>query len=691
MKPAVASVCDDRITYSARKLRLLSREEIQHSLEDLLSIDFDVRSDLPDDISIHGYENNIAAVVTEVHADSYFTVAERIAAWARSRNFEGVVNCAGLQAAQCAERFNNEFLPKIYRRPPTEKEMLRMATMFNPTYTDGDIASGIELAMVAALTSVNFLYRSEMGQPLSQGEYDGTQYEAINLDSATRTTAAQFGRKDNGILDPDGGWTLRSITSQLSLIEQHVAFPQGGGLVTLEIRGEPRGGVYPELMVQIPEHTFYRTIENEDYEDLKIYFPEASGHQPIHIRLNNAPSQDGDGARIMIRNVTISEGRLPAEVADEDAYRLSAFELASFLSYTYTGSTPDQTLLEAAANGILETDQQIFDQAYRLLGTPRGRQQMGAFAEQWLGVKELKSIAKDPAKYPQLTADVKDAMAEELRQFFAHIALDDDARFEDFFTADYTFANDLLANYYGLTSPGSSEFAKVGAGERGGVLTTGAFLSVYGNPDETSPIRRAVNVRKRLLCQSVPPPPPGIAIDRDAAEKEMGDAWINGEITNRTRYDSLTKAQYCAACHKEVINPLGFGLEDFNTVGLKRNTDLNGLGIDASGYLTGLASLADGQTVSFHGAKDLSKTLADVESTKACVVENAFRFVTGSGAEIIDELNPKLGALDSEEIADNSCTVNDLTTKLSESHDLRTVFANLGTLKMIRYRKEKNR
>ncbi|HEY6529422.1 MAG TPA: DUF1588 domain-containing protein, partial [Cellvibrionaceae bacterium] len=271
--------------------------------------------------------------------------------------------------------------------------------------------------------------------------------------------------------------------------------------------------------------------------------------------------------------------------------------------------------------------------------------------------------------------------------------LGDGEQFTHFFDADFTYANAALARFYGLSGASTNAVVRVPAGsERGGILTTGAFLAVNGDPDETSPIRRAVRIRERLLCQPIDPPPPGISVSREAAEKALKERWESGQMTNRERYSALTAAPYCQTCHEKRINPLGFGLEDYDTIGRYRSTDLNHLAIDSSGIWYGITKLDGGDVQSFNGARDLSRKLAASDSVQACLVANSFRFAVGTGHQIIDEVNELAGNLSAQELNDYSCAVNDMARNMiANGANAKAMLQSLGSLKLVRYRKEQNR
>jgi hypothetical protein len=386
------------------------------------------------------------------------------------------------------------------------------------------------------------------------------------------------------------------------------------------------------------------------------------------------------------------------EGLDSEAYVLSDHEMASFLSYTITGSIPDEELLTAAGKGQLNSKAQIRQQITRLLTTDRARQHLGIFAAQWLGTDEILTIQKDTTLFPEFNAAVREAMAAEAKAFFTHVFYDPEQGFGDLFSADYVFVNRPLANFYGLGDAGTDnsdpkEMVKVDTAgtQRGGLLTLGAFMAIHADLTESSPIKRAHNVRARLLCQDLPQPDDTIATFRaEEAEKLLQE--LDGQvITNREFIATITKEEPCASCHKTMINPLGFGFEDYDASGRHRNEDANGLTIDSSGTLIGVHTLDDGESIDFDGTKDASNMFAGLASAQSCFSAHVFRYAMDIGHDAIDAANEQTGDLTGEEMEDYQCSVDTLTTILSTSDSMADLFTRLTTLDLVRFRKQRER
>jgi len=698
-EPVVHEVmaCGDHLTYGARQLKLLTREEYQNSMVDLVGIDFDLSKAVPDDTYIHGYSNHITAAATQVHVDNYMLNAEQVAAWSRENNFAGVIDCSSLSIDACADEFVDGFAMRAFRRPLTTGEANTVKSFFEENYSDSVVEAGIEVAMTAVLTSPIFLYRSEQGEAVMANEYDGRSYEFV--DASEVFTASDF--TDKREVFPD----LSTVTgsevfgatpmngAQPAKLGKHMSFSGDGTLFKVSMRAvrEP-SGPYPEVNFRGPGFSIDMIVDWDEFKTIYFYIPGLGGTSELSF--NKSPTE----SKIEVYEFEYGPGQLIPNSPDVDAYELTPYEIATFLSYTYTGSTPDANLLEAAANNELDTNAQISLQIERLLSNPKSVQRMGNFAAQWLGSDGVLTEAKDTERYPELTDEIRRSMAQEVRELFTHVIFDDTQSIDNLYNSDYVFVDSILSEYYGLGSVAGDDFVKVdGMGERGGMLTTGAFHVTYATSDEASPIYRAVAAREHFLCQDIPPPPAGVSVGREAAEEaaqaELDADWLSGNMTNRRRYHLLTQGEGCGGCHDEIINPLGFGMEDFDTIGRHRTLDLNNQTIDATGTLYGITNMYDfTQSLEFTGSKGLGHELSQLDNVKECFVSNMFRYAVGLGHHEIDKNNADLGELTPEEEADYSCSIVGMNESMTAANgNPKVMLQQLGALNLVRYRKEQAR
>jgi hypothetical protein len=549
--PVAGFQCKTPMSFGLRTLRLLTRDQYQSSVRDILGVDFDITKELPPDSTSGSFVNNNDLSVLEGSYTSYLQTAEKIAAWSAQRNFGPGLNCGNIDQA-CAQRFVDELAPRLFRRPMAADERQGYLNVAGGSASGGDVKKGIEIALAAILSSPQFVYRHELGEP------------------------------------------------------------------------------NPAL-----------------------------------------------GA---------------------DVFELTPYELATFLSYTFTGSTPDRELMDAAKNRALGTPEQIERQAARLINGGRAGGLFKDLVHRWLGTGNLEIYPKDAQLYPNY-AQVVPHMKAELSETFSQLMLQDGGTFKALFDPGYTFANAALARHYGLPGVGGDQLQKLPTTNRGGLLLSGAFLSKWAHPEESNPITRAVHLRRDFLCQDVPDPPADVNVSRTGKAGQLESFLAAQTTTNRMAVDRLTEDASCRFCHSQVINPLGFGLEDYDAVANHRTTDRKGNAIDPAGALWSLTSRLqiqqdpsnpDGR-VEFKGGKALARLLAEdgrvSALAKSCLATQVMSFANGVDARAIGETDRKtVTVLDPGEKEGYSCDVARMTEVLSTTSP-RKMLEKLATLTSVRYRK----
>jgi hypothetical protein len=310
------------------------------------------------------------------------------------------------------------------------------------------------------------------------------------------------------------------------------------------------------------------------------------------------------------------------ERAPDGTYKLTGYEVATALSYLLWQTTPDDMLLEAARTGGLDQPAGIETQARRLLADRRARPAVGAFFRQWLGTDGFLFTNKDAAVYPRFSDAVRKAMIAEQDAFVSNVVFDGTGAFAELFTAEYVFADATLAGFYGLPAGGATPARTAVPGgaqrTRGGLLTLGAVLGAHAHSNESSPVRRGLFVRTRLLCQSLPPPPPNV---------DVTPPGLDPRLTTRDRFGRHTSEALCRTCHR-LIDDVGFGFEQYDGVGAHRPME-NGLPVDASGEVVGLEALTSDAVTKFVGPVQLGALVAASPNAQACLARQLFRYARG--------------------------------------------------------------
>jgi hypothetical protein len=292
-----------------------------------------------------------------------------------------------------------------------------------------------------------------------------------------------------------------------------------------------------------------------------------------------------EALRLMLKAVLVSPQFLfITPVVEVESGRtivpLDDYQLACRLSYLLWATMPDAELSELADRGKLHEPAVLKAQTKRLLEDPRSRALFDGFGAQWLGLEGLKSKTFDTAKFPQMTGAMRLAMYEEARRFFESVVRENRS-VVSLVDSDYTFLNGTLSELYGLDEKVSgSQWRKVKLTDanRGGILGMPGILAVTSFPNRTSPVKRGVWVLEHVLGEHVPPPPPNVPPLEQQEQKAVAN------LTLRQRTELHRKDAVCASCHK-TLDPIGFGLENFDAIGRWRDHDDSGGAIDAVGEL----------------------------------------------------------------------------------------------------------
>jgi len=251
-------------------------------------------------------------------------------------------------------------------------------------------------------------------------------------------------------------------------------------------------------------------------------------------------------------------------------------QLASRLSYFLWASMPDDELRRAADAGTLRDPRVLATQVRRMLRDPKTQALAEQFGGQWLQFRALESTTRNRERFPDFEDYLRLSMRRETELFVAHIVREDRSIL-DFLDAKYSFMNERLARHYGISGVSGPGFRRVDlAGTpRGGVLTHASVLTVSSYATRTSPVLRGKWILDNLL--NAPPPEP------PADVPNLDETTIGTAASMREQLQEHRKNPTCASCHRR-MDPLGFGLENFDAVGAWRTAD-GKFPIDASGKL----------------------------------------------------------------------------------------------------------
>jgi mono/diheme cytochrome c family protein len=314
--------------------------------------------------------------------------------------------------------------------------------------------------------------------------------------------------------------------------------------------------------------------------------------------------------------------RDPANAAPGSVYRVSDLELASRLSFFLWSSIPDEELLTLAEHGKLKDAKTLEEQIARMLEDPKSKAFVSNFTGQWLLLRNVDLIKPDVEQFPIFDESLRRAFRQETESLFDYV-LRQNHPLTEVLSANYTFLNDRLAEFYGIPGVYGSRFRKVDLTDpnRGGLLGQGSILTATSYPTRTSVVLRGKWVLESLLGSPPPPPPPDVpALELHGKGRQL---------SMREAMEQHRANPVCASCHAR-MDPIGFALENYDGIGAWRTKD-NGVTINASG------KLPDG--AEFTGPAGLKKLLLTQHRDEfiETFTEKLMTYAMGRGVEASDQ------------------------------------------------------
>ena len=314
----------------------------------------------------------------------------------------------------------------------------------------------------------------------------------------------------------------------------------------------------------------------------------------------------------------------PAGARPGVAHPVSEVDLASRLSFFLWSSIPDEKLLDLAAAGRLREPAVLTEQVHRMLSDDRSDALVNNFTGQWLQLRNLEAkVVPDILMFPNFDDNIRKGFRTETQMFFGYILRENRSAL-DLLNADYTFVDERLARHYGIQGVYGPQFRKVKLTDpnRRGLLGQGSILALTSVATRTSPVYRGKYVLSTFLNTPPPPPPPNVpSLDDSNKDSKVPK-------TVRAQLELHRKNQPCAGCHR-VIDPAGFALENFDSVGVWRDKGPDGAPLDVAG------TLADGTQV--NGPVALRQAIAARPDAFVTVVtEKLLTYALGRGLEPAD-------------------------------------------------------
>lgn len=348
----------------------------------------------------------------------------------------------------------------------------------------------------------------------------------------------------------------------------------------------------------------------------------------------------------------------PGTQVAEGVVQLDGYQIASRLSYLLWNTMPDDELLALASSRALEDVTVVEQQARRMLDDPRARSTVEDFHQQWLGLARFGEIARQ-GDSPQEAIDLRATWRASVERFVEHAFWEAGGNVDALLGSPMVFADAAMAELYGLSvdAAAPSELVGVVDDTRAGILTQPGMMALLAHSNQSAPVQRGLFVREQLLCHELPPPPPDVNTSPPDPDPNA---------TTRERFREHSANERCATCH-QLLDPVGFGLENFDQLGRYR-TEENGIPVDASGNLL---VMADAELSGpFDGALELVARLNESDQVRDCLATQWFRYGMGRA-----------------ESREDNCSLGEIKDAFARSNgDFKSLLVALTQTDVFRYR-----
>ncbi|HWA29427.1 MAG TPA: DUF1592 domain-containing protein [Lacunisphaera sp.] len=584
-------------------LRRMNRTEYQNAVRDLLGVEIDAASLLPQDEPALGFDNVMVGNLSPTLLDRYVSAAARIARLAVGAS----ARATGGETIRVPPQVTQEH--QVDGLPPGTRGGLRLPYDYPQ---DGEYEISVRLVRdrnehvegLKAPTEIEFLLdRARLALFPIQPPGADQNWENVDRHLVQRTKVAA-GPHELAVTFPDKSYPLfetirepyisrfnifrhpRTLPAVYQVTITGPFNPQGPGdtpsrrQLLAPLAHLPAGADAETraraALAPLMHRAYRRPVVDTDFAGPLRLFREGQAEGGFDLGLERAVTAVLVNPQFLFR-----VERDPPKARPGQAYAITDLELASRLAFFLWSSLPDDELLASAERKELHKPAVLERQVHRMLADERARNLATNFAAQWLHLRALDAARPDERLFIDFDDNLRSALRTETELFVESVIRENRSVLE-LISADYTFLNERLARHYGVPHVIGTRFRRVSfAGDpqrqRGGLLRQGSLLTVTSYATRTSPVLRGKWILDNLLGTPPPPPPPDVpALDAKV---------INASLPIRQRLAAHREKKACASCHA-TIDPLGFPLEQFDAVGRFRTLD-NFQPVDASGGLPG--------------------------------------------------------------------------------------------------------
>jgi len=568
----------------AATVRRLNRREYHNTIRDLLGVDFDVTAIFPaDGTGGAGFDTNGETLyIQPMMLERYLQAAQQI-----------------LDRVIITPRLTKTLAASELKGGAADSPGQTGATGAFPVYLDGDYDVRVLLDPKAAAAKLTLQIDGADAGPLAAqrggrgggggrgataGSLIGT---AVHLERGTHTLALAGDGPLPAILSVSIEEKPASPSAEKRALHYRL-FGMEPGDQPLDARRSAR-----QVLAAFVPKAFRRPVEPAEVDRFLVMYDRAAERgDPYEERV-----------KLALKAVLVSSDflfRMENRQTRPGIYPVGQYELATRLSYFLWSTMPDETLLRLAEQSRLQDPKVLAAQVDRMLDDPRARTFVSTFVGQWLGTQEIGGkfmpILTETLGYytPEIAADLK---AQPVLLFDRIVG--ENRSVLELLNSDYTYLTQRLVKYYQMedqvkdVNDNQFHLVKLPDSRRAGLLGMAGILGMTSHYEQTSPVLRGAWVLDTLLGTPVPPPPPNVP------PLEPGDRSAV-KISTREKVLQHRSDPACSACHR-LMDPIGFGLENFDWMGRWREQETGGKPIDASG------ELPSGDK--FNGVAELRETL----------------------------------------------------------------------------------
>ncbi len=560
---------------AAPALHRLNRTEYHNVIRDLLALDVDVSTLLPQDDAIEGFDNVASGLTISPALIQGYTSAAMKISRAAIGDLTATPGATSYRVpASMSQKQHQQGLPLGTRGGLRFEHNFPLDADYDFS-VKGNAGFGRDPAVALDIT------------------FDGQALEVPNSRAFhlkvtagvhTMTVALRDLKRPTGVNDIYSVYSVGGAINSVEIIGPHN--PTGTGqtasrekvLVCQPASNDDERQCAGKILLAMATEAFRAPVSDKDLQPLLAFYDQGRREGNFENGVQQALSRLLVDPRFLFR---FEEE--PANVAAGAEYNISDIELASRLSFFLWSSIPDNELLALAANKKLHEPATLKAQINRMLSDRKANALVENFAGQWLFLRQLAGLTPEN---PNFDDNLRQAFTQET-QMLVGAVIAENRPVTELLNADYTFLNEQLANHYGIRDVRGSYFRRVqlpADSVRRGLLGQGSILTITSTATRTSPVIRGSWILQNLLNAPVPSPPAGVERNLD------GDG--NTKLTNsvRERLEAHRTDPVCSSCHA-VIDPIGFALENFDMIGAWRTKDGDSA-VDPHGVLTNGIPLA---------------------------------------------------------------------------------------------------